>query len=406
MLPSEPTPSVDSIVGQVLELYPAMAARCDRAAIVAALDAWGVADADVLDVVLQQPAMTSSLVGALQGVAPPCFVALLVASRGATPDDVPDPSGVRVDIVVDEGDEAPVARKPGALRLAMRLLPLIEWLVPKDHAREWKEHLIESRLHDPTSLREAMLSMFEMELLLSALFFGVVTSIFYTGGVRDEELLEFRRMRAHDIGFWVVLFGVATTFYAFWTCMTTYLAIQLIMPVSDANLPALLKSPAVVTALMIPNVCLVTMFYSAMAFLITATLTRIGVSAFTVAVICAVCLPPMSFIYPYFGLGFNFALDAGLFSVDPVVHADKVSTSTPHEVEAMLVAKATATVRKHGRTRHTLSSSTGAIDDLYSKRSDAPPAKSGHGMKKRKTPMRTRGSGKHAAHEAVVIGAA
>ena len=118
---------------------------------------------------------------------------------------------------------------------------------------------------------------------------------------------------------------------------------------------------------------------------IRETLTRIGVSAFTVAVICAVCLPPMSFIYPYFGLGFNFALDAGLFSVDPVVHADKVSTSTPHEVEAMLVAKATATVRKHGRTRHTLSSSTGAIDDLYSKRSDAPPAKSGHGMKKRKT---------------------
>ena len=397
-------PELDSIVGRVLERYPAIAARCDRAAIVAALEAWGVTDADVLDVILEQPAMTSSLVGALEGVAPPCFVGLLVASR----DGVPDADGVHIDIVVDESDDAPASRKPGPLRLALRLLPLIEWIVPKDHAREWKEHLIESKLRDPASLREAILSMFETELLLSALFFGVVTSIFYTGGVGDEELLEFRRMRVHDIEFWVVLFGVTTTFYSFWTCMTTYLAIQLIMPVSDANLPALLKSPAVVTALMIPNICLVMMFYSAVAFLITATLTRIGVSPFTVAVICAVCLPPMSFVYPYFGLGFNFALNAGLFSTDPVVHADKVSSSTPHDVEAMLVAKATATVRKHGHPLHTLSSSTGAINDLYSKRGSAPPATSGPGGK-RKPPMRprrSRGPGTRAVHGAVVMGAA
>ena len=63
------------------------------------------------DVILEQPAMTAHgcCMGALEGVAPPCFVGLIATSRAG----VPDADGVHIDIVVDESDDAPASRKPG-----------------------------------------------------------------------------------------------------------------------------------------------------------------------------------------------------------------------------------------------------------------------------------------------------
>ena len=212
----------------------------------------------------------------------------------------------------------------------------------------------------------------------------------------------------------VNLFGIATLMYSFFTTMTTYLAIQLLLPVSDANLPVLLKTPTVVSALMIPNILLVLMFLNALGFIVAATFARVGETLFTKALMLALCLPLMAVTWPHFGLGFSFALNGGLFSMSPVMSESKLRASTPAEVERWVVAKATATVAKHGYPMHTLSASTAAIDDLGYAQSLAGASASRPRKhespfpgkpRKRTRPGKTARS-KAAVHDAIVIGAA
>jgi hypothetical protein len=147
----------------------------------------------------------------------------------------------------------------------LQLVPLAECMVPKDHHPLYKGSWIEARRHDGGKLREDMCATFELELLFSALFLGVIFPAAIGLDVTPEMLEAFRNMDVshHLLSFACVLMGCWCSIFGVLQIVATYLSLQAIMPLADANVYAFLKSRAAqMSIVMVPNVLLVCQFYT------------------------------------------------------------------------------------------------------------------------------------------------
>ena len=139
----------------------------------------------------------------------------------------------------------------------------------------------------------------------------------------------------------------------------------MLAPVSDANLPAFVRSSSVMNCLMIPNIFLVLLFYASSFFFALAVCVAsdsgimLGLSALMFALMVMML---QTFMTPM-----NIVINAGCFGDTPAIAPRDLATCTPDDVDAALRRKALATVRKHGKPSGLLFSSAppGALEELY-----------------------------------------
>lgn len=81
---------------------------------------------------------------------------------------------------------------PSFWRRNLRMTPAFEAVVLKDHLPSFRSHWIESKRHDGFALKEAMVMLYESELLVGALLLGTFTSMMFSGAIAQPQLDDFR----------------------------------------------------------------------------------------------------------------------------------------------------------------------------------------------------------------------
>jgi hypothetical protein len=361
-------------VEAVLERHPSIAPRCKPDEIVANLEAWGIMDVEMLDDVLGQSTMLSQIMSTLEGAAPPSFTALLAKSRLATETTTEKENAV--EIMAAHPATLPIPQISSRFRAVMTMVHPVEWMVLKDHWREWREHWIASRQHDPAELRGGLMGGYEVELIFATLMLGIVTSIYFSGAVTEEMNASFTNLEVASLGFWINVSGIASIIFSFFTTMTTYLTLMLVMPVSDENLLTFLKAQSTMDTLMVPNMLLVLTFYSTCFLLCLILLATLGVSNFSVILIVGLMLIAMGAVFYRFNLSFNHALNAGMFSSVVRVSPQIVESASPREIEQVLSNIALGSLKQHGQTMPIFGGSTASIRNFGYEHDPAKPAQS------------------------------
>jgi len=236
--------------------------------------------------------------------------------------------------------------------------------IPKDHNLEWRQHLACSKQYDGASLRDGLTSTYETEIIFAALMLGVNWTIFLSAV--DEDAYEaLRGLELSKVRFWLPVVGFLSIVFSWITIGAVYLLLVMLAPVSDANLPAFVRSSSVMNCLMIPNIFLVLLFYASSFFFALAVCVAsdsgimLGLSALMFALMVMML---QTFMTPM-----NIVINAGCFGDTPAIAPRDLATCTPDDVDAALRRKALATVRKHGKPSGLLFSSAppGALEELY-----------------------------------------
>ena len=294
----------------------------------------------------------------------------------------------------DAGEDAvPVkGRGIGYMTFWSEAFTLLEKMgnIPKDHNLEWRQHLACSKQYDGASLRDGLTSTYETEIIFAALMLGVNWTIFLSAV--DEDAYEaLRGLELSKVRFWLPVVGFLSIVFSWITIGAVYLLLVMLAPVSDANLPAFVRSSSVMNCLMIPNIFLVLLFYASSFFFALAVCVAsdsgimLGLSALMFALMVMML---QNFMTPM-----NIAVNAGCFSDTPAIAPRDLATCTPADVDASLRRKALATVRKHGKPSGLLFSSAppGALEELYSGASN-PAARSVRRRARRVFGMKKRGA--------------
>ena len=137
--------------------------------------------------------------------------------------------------------------------------------IPKDHHLEWRQHLACSKQHDGASLRDGLSSTYETEIIFAALMLGVNWTVF-TAVVDDDAYAAVRGVELSKARFWLPVVGFLSIVFSWIVIGAVYLVLVMLAPVSDANLPAFVRSSSVTNCLLIPNVFLLLMFYASSFF--------------------------------------------------------------------------------------------------------------------------------------------
>ena len=266
-----------------------------------------------------------------------------------------------------DDDAVPVKSGIGFMTFWGEAFTLLEKFgnIPKDHNLEWRQHLACSKQYDGASLRDGLTSTYETEIIFAALMLGVNWTIFLSAV--DEDAYEaLRGLELSKVRFWLPVVGFLSIVFSWITIGAVYLLLVMLAPVSDANLPAFVRSSSVMNCLMLPNVFLLLMFYASSFFFALAVVVAsdsgimLGLSALMFALMVVLL---QNFMTPM-----NIAVNAGCFSDVPAIAPRDLATCTPGDVDAALRRKALATVRKHGKPSGLLFSSAppGALEELYS----------------------------------------
>ena len=262
--------------------------------------------------------------------------------------------------------------------------------IPKDHNLEWRQHLACSKQYDGASLRDGLTSTYETEIIFAALMLGVNWTIFLSAV--DEDAYEaLRGLELSKVRFWLPVVGFLSIVFSWITIGAVYLLLVMLAPVSDANLPAFVRSSSVMNCLMIPNIFLVLLFYASSFFFALAVCVAsdsgimLGLSALMFALMVMML---QTFMTPM-----NIVINAGCFGDVPAIAPRDLATCTPDDVDAMLRRKALATVRKHGKPSGLLFSSAppSTLEELYSGAPN-PAAKSARRRARRVFGLKKRGA--------------
>ena len=164
-------------------------------------------------------------------------------------------------------DAVPVKSGIGYMTFWSEAFTLLEKMgnIPKDHNLEWRQHLACSKQYDAASLRDGLSSTYETEIIFAALMLGVNWTIFLSAV--DEDAYEaLRGLELSKVRFWLPVVGFLSIVFSWITIGAVYLLLVMLAPVSDANLPAFVRSSSVMNCLMIPNIFLVLLFYASSFF--------------------------------------------------------------------------------------------------------------------------------------------
>ena len=265
-----------------------------------------------------------------------------------------------------DDDAVPVKSGIGFMTFWGEAFTLLEKFgnIPKDHNLEWRQHLACSKQYDGASLRDGLTSTYETEIIFAALMLGVNWTIFLSAV--DEDAYEaLRGLELSKVRFWLPVVGFLSIVFSWITIGAVYLLLVMLAPVSDANLPAFVRSSSVMNCLMIPNIFLVLLFYASSFFFALAVCVAsdsgimLGLSALMFALMVMML---QTFMTPM-----NIVINAGCFGDTPAIAPRDLATCTPDDVDAALRRKALATVRKHGKPSGLLFSSAppGALEELY-----------------------------------------
>jgi hypothetical protein len=213
-------------------------------------------------------------------------------SRRQLPDaaNVGGDHGANVD--PDGGQQEPSSPPPcpGFLKRHLAIVPPIETLglFLKEQMPVFRKHWVESKRHDGRSLREDMIMLFESQLTTAALLFSAFTGLMF-GAVTEENWDAFH---ADDwpthIGFWLITVGTFSCINSMFYLMFSFVAIMIILPVSDQNIYFLLKLPSTQRTMTQVNVQLIITFFSGIAFIALMLIDRSRNSIFMISLILTI----------------------------------------------------------------------------------------------------------------------
>ena len=278
-----------------------------------------------------------------------------------------------------------------------QIVPVAECMVPKDHHPAYKGMWIESRRNDGTRLKEDMCATFELELLFSALFLGVIFPAAIGLDVSPDMRAAFREFDVshHFLSFVVVLMGAWCSIFGVLQIVATYLSLQAVMPISDDNVYAFLKMRGVkASVIMVPNVLLVCQFYSGVFFIgllfVKHILGEEEQPLSTVLFVCAAILGPlfglmMLILMPLYSYAYNLSHLTGCFGERAVVPQRIALALTAEELEEVFARRAIANLNKYG---HAVPDAVLDERDYVEEDDDEGDGEEGEAKKPRKKPMK------------------
>ena len=279
-----------------------------------------------------------------------------------------------------DDDAIPVKSGIGYMTFWSEAFTILEKMgnIPKDHHLEWRQHLACSKQHDGASLRDGLSSTYETEIIFAALMLGVNWTVF-TAVVDDDAYAAVRGVELSKARFWLPVVGFLSIVFSWIVIGAVYLVLVMLAPVSDANLPAFVRSSSVTNCLLIPNVFLLLMFYASSFFFALAVCVAsdsgimLGLSALMFALMVVML---QAFMTPM-----NIVINAGCFSDVPAIAPRDLAKCSAAEVDAAFRRKALATVRKHGKPSGLMFSSAppSALEELY-----AGPGTGGNAVRRRR----------------------
>ena len=232
-----------------------------------------------------------------------------------------------------DDDAVPVKSGIGFMTFWGEAFTLLEKFgnIPKDHNLEWRQHLACSKQYDGASLRDGLTSTYETEIIFAALMLGVNWTIFLSAV--DEDAYEaLRGLELSKVRFWLPVVGFLSIVFSWITIGAVYLLLVMLAPVSDANLPAFVRSSSVMNCLMIPNIFLVLLFYASSFFFALAVCVAsdsgimLGLSALMFALMVMML---QTFMTPM-----NIVINAGCFGDTPAIAPRDLAKCSAAEVDA------------------------------------------------------------------------
>jgi len=229
--------------------------------------------------------------------------------------DEPECDGEEVDLgtASEHAQEVTAAGPlPSFWRRNLRMTPAFEAVVLKDHLPSFRSHWIESKRHDGFALKEAMVMLYESELLVGALLLGTFTSMMFSGAIAQPQLDDFRAGKIGTLGFFTVAIGAFCCVISFLYLFTSYVAIMLILPISEANIYAFLKLPSTLRSLNVVNLMLVLSAYGGLSFLSLLLISSSSGSWIMVGICGGSMMVFNSTMFWTFSHSFNLSMLGGL----------------------------------------------------------------------------------------------
>ena len=237
----------------------------------------------------------------------------------------------------EEGNYQKSFSFPSFIYRWIKIVPLIEKLgYFKDHRYQYKHAWIVSE-NDGHRIKSGLIFMFEMELLLSALLFGVATGIFfatYTQAMQDSIV----NYRYDTLEFYIMIFGSMTILGLNYTVICVYLIIQMLLPVSPVNISVWLRSSTMLNLLFIPNFIMATSAYCTVIYVSLVLINCAGGSPIIMFIIFLYGSTTLASGILFGGMGFNLAYLSGSFSSVPIFPKIQsvVNDKSPEECEKLL----------------------------------------------------------------------
>ena len=239
---------------------------------------------------------------------------------------------------------------PSFWRRNLRMTPAFEAVVLKDHLPSFRSHWIESKRHDGFALKEAMVMLYESELLVGALLLGTFTSMMFSGAIAQPQLDDFRAGKIGTLGFFTVAIGAFCCVISFLYLFTSYVAIMLILPISEANIYAFLKLPSTLRSLNVVNLMLVLSAYGGLSFLSLLLISSSSGSWIMVGICGGSMMVFNSTMFWTFSHSFNLSMLGGFYGAKGVVDPATAERLSGKELEELLVRPVLRYREEHGRT--------------------------------------------------------
>lgn len=247
-------------------------------------------------------------------------------------------------------EAATVGAIPSFWRRHLRMTPAFEAFVPKDHLPSFRSHWIESKRHDGFALKEAMVMLYESELLVGALLLSTFTSMMFSGTIAQSQLDDFRAGKIGTLGFFTVAIGAFCCIMSFMYLFTSYIAIMLILPISEANIYAFLKLPSTLRSLNVVNFMLVLSAFGGLQFVFLVLISATSGSWIMVGICGGSMIAFASTLFWTFSHSFNLSMLGGFYGAKGVVDPATAERLSGKELEELLVRPVLDYREEHGST--------------------------------------------------------
>ena len=229
---------------------------------------------------------------------------------------------------------------PGVFYRILNVVPVVELLgFLKDHRWEFKEHWVNACNHNSTRLKSGLTFLFEMEVLVGALFLGLTSSTYFQA-IDDDMVSAFSNVEAGKLDFWVILFGLLAMEFQLMFAILAYVCIVTMQPVSVANFYTWVRTPVQLWLMFIPNLMLISMFYLTLIFFVLLFISKSGAKLISVIVVLLPFVTVIPVCLVLIGYSLNLAQLSGCYSSARVIAEDKLEELSPAETEKMLYYRA------------------------------------------------------------------